>query len=64
MYGGVEVHLHAFLTAALVGGEWSASLFGRFNPEERAPGINWMGGSMDPTAGLETVEREESLPVP
>jgi len=40
MYGGVEVHLHAFLTAALDGGEWSASLSGRFNPEERAPGIN------------------------
>jgi len=40
MHGGVEVHLHAFLTAALDGGEWSASLSGRSNPEERAPGIN------------------------
>jgi hypothetical protein len=32
MYGGVEVRLHAFLTLALVGGEWSASHPGRFIP--------------------------------
>jgi len=25
MYGGVEIQLHAFLTLALDGGEWSAS---------------------------------------
>jgi hypothetical protein len=31
-YGGVDVKIHIFLTSALVGGEWSASRFGRFNP--------------------------------
>jgi len=28
----VEVYLHAFLTLELNGGEWSASLPGRFTP--------------------------------
>jgi hypothetical protein len=31
-YGGVEVYLHTFLTFALDGGEWGASLPGRFIP--------------------------------
>jgi hypothetical protein len=31
-YWGVEVYLHAFLTLELNGGEWSASLPGRFTP--------------------------------
>jgi hypothetical protein len=29
-YWGVEMYLHSFLTSALVGGEWSSSLPGRF----------------------------------
>jgi hypothetical protein len=33
-YWGVEVKLHAFLTSALDGGEWSASQPGRFTPGE------------------------------
>jgi hypothetical protein len=36
-YWGVEVYLHAFLTSALDGGEWSALRTGRFIPRERAP---------------------------
>jgi hypothetical protein len=36
VYGGVDVQIHVFLTSALVGGEWSASRFGRFTPAERA----------------------------
>jgi hypothetical protein len=38
MYWGVEVQLHAFLTSALDGGEWSASRPDRFTPKERVPG--------------------------
>jgi hypothetical protein len=40
-YWGMEVYLHAFLTSALDGGEWSASRPSRFTPRERAP---WIGG--------------------
>jgi hypothetical protein len=38
-YGGVDVQIHIFLTSAPVGGEWSASHPGRFNPgkEPQAP---------------------------
>jgi hypothetical protein len=35
-YVRVEVQLHAFLTSALDGGEWSASRPGHFTPKERA----------------------------
>jgi len=31
-YAGVEVQLHAFLTPALYGEEWSASCTDSFNP--------------------------------
>jgi len=34
-YWGSGGILHAFLTSALGGGEWSASHPGRFNPGER-----------------------------
>jgi hypothetical protein len=37
------VQLHAFLTSAVDGGEWSASRPGRFIPRERAPGTQWIG---------------------
>jgi hypothetical protein len=40
---GVEAKLHAFLTSALDGGEWSASRPGRFIPRGRAPGTHWIG---------------------
>jgi hypothetical protein len=44
MYEGVGVYIHVFLTSALVGGECSASLLGRYTPAERAPGTHWIGG--------------------
>jgi len=40
----VNVYLHAVLTSAADGGEWSASRPGRFNPGERTPDYNWIGG--------------------
>jgi hypothetical protein len=36
---------HAF-TSALDGGEWSASLSGRFTPRETDPGTHWIGGKV------------------
>jgi hypothetical protein len=52
-YGGVDVYIHIFLTSALAGGEWSASRLGRFTPGERSPGTHWIGGWVDPRAGLD-----------
>jgi hypothetical protein len=39
-YWGVEVYLHAFLTSALDGGEWSAKRPGHFTPMQRVPGTH------------------------
>jgi hypothetical protein len=54
-YVGVDRYIHIFLTLALARGEWSASRPGRFTPEETAPGTHWIGGWVDPRAGLNDV---------
>jgi hypothetical protein len=58
-YWGVEVQLHAFLTSALHGGEWSDSRPGRFIPRERVPSKHWIGGWVGPTAGLDAVVKRK-----
>jgi hypothetical protein len=63
-YGGVDVWTHVFLTSALVGGEWSASRPGRFTLGERAPDTHWIGGWVDPRAGLDNVEKRKYLTLP
>jgi hypothetical protein len=63
-YGGVPVYIHIFLTSALVGGEWSDSRPCRFTPGERAPGTHWIGGWMDPRAGLNDVEKRKFFTLP
>jgi hypothetical protein len=55
----VEVKLHSFLTLALDGGEWLASLSSRFTPEERALCIQLIGGWVDPRAGLGVFGEDE-----
>jgi hypothetical protein len=60
-YGEVDVQIHIFLTSALGGVEWSASRPGRFTPGERAPGTRWIGGWMDPRAGLDDLEKRKFL---
>jgi hypothetical protein len=57
----VEVNI---LTAALVGGEWSASHPGRFTSRERARRTHWIGGWVGPRAGLDDVERRKFLTLP
>jgi hypothetical protein len=59
VYWGVELWLHAFLTSALDGDEWSASSPGRFTPRERASGTHWIGGWVGPRAGLDAVVRRK-----
>jgi hypothetical protein len=55
-YGGVDVQIHIFLASTLAGGEWSASLPGRFTPR-----TYWIVGWMDPRAGLDDVEKRNFL---
>jgi hypothetical protein len=52
------------LASELVGGEWSVSRFGRFTPEERAPGTHWIGGWVDHRVGLDDVEKRKFLTLP
>jgi hypothetical protein len=59
VYGGADVYIHIFLTSALAGGEWSASRLGRFTP-----GTHWIGGWVDPRAGLDDVEKKKFLTPP
>jgi hypothetical protein len=63
-YGGVDVYIHIFLTSALVGGEWSAPRPGCFTPRERALGTHWIGGWVDPRAGMDDVEKRKFLTLP
>jgi hypothetical protein len=60
-YEGVDVQVHIFLTLALAGGEWSASLPWRFTPGERAQGTHWIGGWVDLRAGLGDLEKRKIL---
>jgi hypothetical protein len=63
MHGGMEVQLHAFLTSAIYGSEWSASRLSRFTPGERALDTHWIGGWVGPRAGLDEVEKRK-IPSP
>jgi hypothetical protein len=49
-YGIVEVQLHACLTSALCGGEWSASRPGRFTS-----GTHWRGRWVGPRVAVDKV---------
>jgi hypothetical protein len=60
-YERVDVQIHVFMTSALSGGEYSASRPGRFIPGERAPSTHWIGGWVNPRAGLDDVERRKFL---
>jgi hypothetical protein len=46
------------------GGEWSVSPPCRFTLGERAPGTHWIGGWVDPRAGLDDVEKKKFLTLP
>jgi hypothetical protein len=58
-YGGVDVSVHVFLASTLVGGEWSASRPFRFTPGETIPDAHWIGGWVDPRAGLDDIEERK-----
>jgi hypothetical protein len=60
----MDVKVNIFLTSALVGGEWSASRFGRFTPGEGAPTTHWIGGRVDPRTVLDDMEKRKFLAQP
>jgi hypothetical protein len=66
-YGGVDVQTHIFLTSALAGVEWSASLPGSFIPGKRASGTQSRSGHceeekiLDPTGNRTLIHRLSSL---
>jgi hypothetical protein len=62
-YEGVDVFAHVFLTS-LIGGEWSASLPGRFTPGEGASGTHRIGGWVGLRTGLDYLEKRKFLTVP
>jgi hypothetical protein len=59
MYGRSGGNLHAFLTSALYGGEWSASRPSRFTFRERVPGTHWIGGWVGPSTSLNAVVKRK-----
>jgi hypothetical protein len=52
------------VTSALAGDEWSASRPDCLTPGERASGIHWIGGWVDPRAGLGDVEKRKLFTLP
>jgi hypothetical protein len=62
--GEWDVQIYVFLTSALVGGERSASLPGRFARGERATGTHFTEGSVGPRTGLGDVESRTFLTLP
>jgi hypothetical protein len=63
-YGTVDVWIHIFLTSALAIGEWSVSRPCHFTPGERTPGTHWIGGWVDPRAGLDDMEKWKFFTLP
>jgi hypothetical protein len=63
-YEGVDICIHVFLSSALFGGEWSASLPGCFTPRKEPQGTHWTGSCMGPRTGLENAKRRKILPLP
>jgi hypothetical protein len=61
--GGVELCIHAFLTSALDGGEWSALRLSHFTPRERPSDTHVVGGWVGPRAGLDVVLKRK-IPSP
>jgi hypothetical protein len=43
---------------------WSVSRPGRFAPGERAPGTHWIGGWVDPRAGLDDLADRKFMTLP
>jgi len=58
--GGIAPHIIDFGTRS---DEWSGSCPSCFNPRERVPGTDWIGGWVGPRASLDVVAKSK-FPVP
>jgi len=54
---GVELHLHSFLTSALIGGEWATQNLAHF-PLRKNPGTDGIGRWLGLGADVEVVEKK------
>jgi hypothetical protein len=63
-YRGGDEWTHVFLTAPLVIDEWLGSCPCRFTPVEKAYDIHWIGGWVDPRAGLADMKKRTFPTVP
>jgi hypothetical protein len=59
-YGEVNVQIQVFLTSALAGNKWSASLPSRFNGES-VPDTYWTGSWVGPRVGLDDMKQKAKL---
>jgi hypothetical protein len=59
-HGGGDID-YVFLITTLDGGEWSASLSGRFTSGETAPSTHCIGGQVGYRAGLDTVAKKKNI---
>jgi hypothetical protein len=60
-YGGMHVQIHIFLTSALAG--WVVGFTPRpLYPWAKSPRYPWIGGWVDPRAGLDDVEKFLTIP--
>jgi hypothetical protein len=48
-----------FLSSALKGGVWSGLRLYRFTPGDRTPATHWIGGWVDPRAGMDAMEKRK-----
>jgi hypothetical protein len=63
-YRGVDVQTHVFLTSPLVGSEWSLHAPAALPPGKEPPATHWIGGWVDPRAGLDDLEKWKFLTPP
>jgi hypothetical protein len=62
-YGGSRC-IHPYFLDLGARCEWLASRLSHFIPDERTPGIHWIGGWLGPIAGLEDVRQRKILHLP
>jgi hypothetical protein len=63
-YGVVDLYNPIFLISALAGGEGSASCQAALPPWKGTPCTHWIGGWVDPRAGLDDAEKRKFFTLP